>query len=331
MNTIGQHICYLLRHHDCVVLPGWGAFVAQRCPAELDTATGMVHPPMRVLSFNAAITHDDGLVASSVARRDRISYEQAMSRVNNAVETMNRTISVDHELVMPGLGRFAFTSEDALIFEPVKCNVVALPLMSFPPIPVAPVLETARAEAGASDSLRRGESYHITVSRNWMKIAASLLILIGLGLVLSTPIAIPDAARASLSAPAITFGQDEDDTDIFALDEANNHGVLSIVIPQAPDAMAVVDTVPRFAEPVPEPAQLRLVDTDRYCVVVASLASRELAREYVDCADIPMKILEKDGKYRVYAATETSSSRALDAIRDARLADRFPGAWVCHR
>ena len=331
MNSIGQHICYLLRHHDCVVLPGWGAFVAQRCPAVIDTATGTVRPPRRVLGFNAAITHDDGLVASSVARRDRVAYEQAMFTVANAVETMHRTVGADRELTLPGLGRFTLNTEDALEFDPAVSNVASLPLMALPEVSIKPVLEEAKAEAGTA----RRDTLYVPLSRNWIKIAASLLVLVTLGVILSTPIAIPDAARASLAAPAITFGHEADDEPI-ELSDANRRGVLSIVIPQGADAMSVVDTVKTVAVVSEFPAKsastgLRFNETDSYCVIVASLASRELAREYVDKADIPMAILEKDGKYRVYAATGATSARALESARDSRLVERFPGAWVCRR
>ena len=103
------------------------------------------------------------------------------------------------------------------------------------------------------------------------------------------------------------------------------------MLPQGDDAMSVVDTV-KAVEPVVEPSYgVRMEESDSYYVIVASLASRELAQEFVDRADIPMAILEKDGKYRVYAATGSTSSRALDIARQAHLTDRYPGVWVCRR
>lgn len=332
MNSISQHICYLLRHHDCVVLPGWGAFMAQRCPAVIDTESGVIYPPRRVLGFNSAITHDDGLVASSVARREGIGYDAAVQRVGEAVDALRRQISVDRELHLSGIGSFRITEDNTCVFEPHDSNVVSLPSSVLPSVSVVPVLEAARAQSEhAADVVRRENQYLPFFSRNWMKIAASLLVLICMGVVLSTPIAIPDAARASLAAPAITFVPQDEALEYFELSEANRHGVLSIVLPQGDDAMSVVDTV-KAVEPVVEPSYgVRMEESDSYYVIVASLASRELAQEFVDRADIPMAILEKDGKYRVYAATGSTSSRALDIARQAHLTDRYPGVWVCRR
>lgn len=331
VNSISQHICYLLRHHDCVVLPGWGAFVAQRCPAVIDVESDTIYPPRRVLGFNAAITHDDGLIASSVVRREGISYEAALQRVSEVVDTLRRQIAVDRECHIAGIGSFHMTDDDVCVFEPSDSNIVALPSSVLPVVSVRPVLEVAKTQAEERDMLPAAGSRPF--SRNWMKIAASLVALICLGIVFSTPIAIPDAARASLAAPAITFASQDDDA-VYELSDANRHGVLSIVIPQEADAMAVVDTAKVDAPIVAIPSigtGMRMAESDSYCVIVASLASRELAQDFVDNADIPMSILERDGKYRVYAATGSTLAGAMDIARQTRLTDRYPGVWVCRR
>ena len=78
MLTIVRHIEYLLEHNDCVVVPGFGAFIGNIQSAKEDT-TGQLLPPCRVLGFNNAITHNDGVLANSIMRRDGVSYEKAVS------------------------------------------------------------------------------------------------------------------------------------------------------------------------------------------------------------------------------------------------------------
>ena len=79
MITICEHIEYLLRNHDCVIVPGWGAFIAQYQPASF-TEDGQMLPPSRLIGFNASISHQDGLLASSVMRREKISYDAASNK-----------------------------------------------------------------------------------------------------------------------------------------------------------------------------------------------------------------------------------------------------------
>ena len=70
MYNLSLHIEYLLLHHDCVVVPGLGAFINVRHAAYFDAVTRVWHPMTREVRFNGALTHDDGLLSSSYARKE---------------------------------------------------------------------------------------------------------------------------------------------------------------------------------------------------------------------------------------------------------------------
>ena len=72
MFSIIEHIEYLISDHDCVVVPGLGAFIAQYIHAEIDLERGVILPPRRVLSFNAAVCHNDGVLAGSERLRQTL-------------------------------------------------------------------------------------------------------------------------------------------------------------------------------------------------------------------------------------------------------------------
>lgn len=75
---------------------------------------------------------------------------------------------------------------------------------------------------------------------------------------------------------------------------------------------------------------VRLDASDRYCLVVASLQSMSQAEKFVkEHSDVELGILEKDGKYRVYAATGSTTNEALRAKDDDEIGRRFADAWVC--
>jgi len=52
MLTVEQLIADLLLQHNCVIVPGFGGFVAQRLPAQIDIEKGQVHPPKKSILFN---------------------------------------------------------------------------------------------------------------------------------------------------------------------------------------------------------------------------------------------------------------------------------------
>jgi hypothetical protein len=283
-----------------------------------------------VLSFNADIAHDDGLIASSVSRRDSITYEQAVAKVTSIVETMRRQIASDKELVMPGIGVFKLTDEQLLMFEPADTSVVSLSTLSLPTVSLMPIRDVNKSQNSTDDSSQNAT--YLPFNRNWLKWVASLAIFVCLGAILSTPIAIPDAAQASLSTPSISFSKaDNDQFETFELSDANRHGVLSIVIPRDSDAVAIVDTVKAQVPMISATHSIdALAATDNYYVVVASLASRPLAQEYIAHSEIPMSILEKDGKYRVYVATGRTYVQAM-SLAKAIQNGQYPDAWVCPR
>ena len=77
MISIVEHIEYLIARHDCVVVPGWGAFIAQY-EASSVSALGRWQNPGRQISFNSALSYNDGLLASSIMQREQCAYEIAM-------------------------------------------------------------------------------------------------------------------------------------------------------------------------------------------------------------------------------------------------------------
>lgn len=83
---------------------------------------------------------------------------------------------------------------------------------------------------------------------------------------------------------------------------------------------------------IKEHKPLTLNDSDPYCLIVSSHASRTAAEKYISKhTSTPMKVLEQDGKYRVYIATGKSSSQARSALSTPGIRSQFPGAWVCTR
>ena len=106
MNTIILHIEYLLRRHECVVLPGWGAFIARRTPAYFyDKENSLMMPPSRRVAFNAELQEDDGLLASSLCRREKLTYGEAASYIRRQVEYINDLLLSDGEIPFGNLRR----------------------------------------------------------------------------------------------------------------------------------------------------------------------------------------------------------------------------------
>ena len=319
MISINEHIEYLIGRHDCVVVPGWVAFIAQYQSAQIDETNGVMLPPMRTIGFNSDISHNDGLIATSVMRREKVSYEVAVKMVADEVDVMKHQLDVDGEVSVGKVGVFSKSENDAVVFEPFAPNLgyAGLPMLN---------IEARRVEEfeGKSDVV------YIPVSRNFFKLAASIILLIGLGLTLSTPLIVDEAKvnYASISTPKVVAPE------VVApqIEEPAIDSELFIAMPDVNEAMAVVDTTMTTMAIGDAMMEMRCSETDAYCLIVASLATRELADEYVaERGDAAMHILECDGKYRIYVATGATAAQALKPMQSVAFAEKYPAAWVCRR
>ena len=64
---------------------------------------------------------------------------------------------------------------------------------------------------------------------------------------------------------------------------------------------------------------------------MASLASRADAEEYVATYGSDYKILEKDGRYRIYTLSGPSFSALNSAAAETGEFKRHPNAWICRK
>ena len=108
----------LLYRFDCVILPGFGAFLAKDKPSQYHESTQVFYPPQRRLSFNAQLRSDDGLLIKSISKAHGLSFEQANREVSSFVEDLRSTLEKEEKVTLDQLGRFEQTKDGLLRFYP---------------------------------------------------------------------------------------------------------------------------------------------------------------------------------------------------------------------
>ena len=86
MLDLGQYIIQLLLTHDCVIVPGFGGFVANYCDAVHDESTHTFSPPSKKILFNSSLSHNDGLLINHIAEQLNVSYSEAEQMVRQSVD-----------------------------------------------------------------------------------------------------------------------------------------------------------------------------------------------------------------------------------------------------
>lgn len=231
MNLIIEHLEYLLRRHDCVTVPGIGALMVRYRPARFDSRNPLVLlPPSRELVFNGALVEPDGILETSVSRRNGVSFEVAARIVMEEAESLSHQLKDFGSLVLGHLGELIYTGYDTIMFSPAKvsgwdCDYYGLqPLFlknaenvvrvtSVDTAAVAPIVsqDVARAQLAApslpqwsgdsaDDDPRQGHT-HGRVARTLIGIAASLAVIVTVALFFLNPIKVDNEPLKASIAP----------------------------------------------------------------------------------------------------------------------------------
>lgn len=379
MNILIDHLEYLLRRHDCVTVPGIGALMVRHKPARFDERNPLILlPPSRDLVFNGAIVESDGVLESSVARRDGVSFEVARRIVNEEAEVLLQQLRAFGSLVLGHLGELTYTEYGTVVFSPydvsgwdfryyglrplylksadsISCSGFEMEILvgenisgetsadvrMLPPIPNWQREEERESEDIATSGRRS------LWSRSIVGIAASLAVIVTLALFILNPIKVENEPLKASLAPTDKI-QHTDPVDLLDVETVLTEeraatfdsiatlveAIESSAVEPANDEEAVAVKIAQHIETsgnrISSPTEFiaRFQSNDPYCVIVASFPAEAQANRYIsENQGKKLGILQKDGKYRVYAATGSTYKEATAQKEHVG----NPDAWICSR
>lgn len=116
---IETYIAELLYKFDTVILPGFGAFILKSIPATIHAVENKITPSVKIVTFNPAINHNDGILANYLSEKKRISFIEANHQILSFVNEINKTLIEKKEIIFPKIGRFSLSSINAdKVFHP---------------------------------------------------------------------------------------------------------------------------------------------------------------------------------------------------------------------
>ncbi len=288
MISIVEHIEYLIGQYDCVVVPQLGAFIAQYEPARFDDAH--IIPPVRRISFNAQVDHNDGILAVSLMKRHGISYDQAVSVIANEVAAVKRMLNAGTDFPVGSIG-YLSRGKASVEFTPFRSYSTFSGYFGLCSFDLSPV-RTAVSEA-----------MPVTMKPMWKRTiqwAASIIIILGLGFMLSTPI----------------------------VDNSHQQAGLNITTLKKPEVSNVVDRSDKAAsQPQAAVLQPDKVMMD-YQLVVATFATEKSANEFVALHPAMGLTVVKYGKY--YRILAAQSDNQLELIERQRALPANMPSWIAH-
>lgn len=101
---IQQSVGELIYHAECVIVPGFGGFVANERSARLNRNTNQIFPPSREVSFNQRLIHNDGLLAQQVRFQLNCSFDVAMGILNAEVAVIKSELQKGKQIDLHQVG-----------------------------------------------------------------------------------------------------------------------------------------------------------------------------------------------------------------------------------
>ena len=210
MDILPLHIEYLLTRHDCVIVPGLGAFIVSESEAYIDLERGFIRPRRREISFNSSVVTDDGLLSHSIARREGLSYEDARRMLSNLAEKMTKDLNEEGEASLGMTGRLVKDAEGLITFQPRR-SAITSDIMQEVELHSKAAEKTVETELPAITSIGEGaeedgirtiqvksDRYVFTISKRAVHAAAMIIAILTVGISLLMPINHDNEEKASV-------------------------------------------------------------------------------------------------------------------------------------
>ncbi|MDE5791863.1 MAG: hypothetical protein K2H96_11635 [Muribaculaceae bacterium] len=339
MENISRHIEYLLLRHDCVILPGIGAFINIYQAPYFDDASGKILPPSREIRFNPALRSDDGMLANSIARKMAVPYREGSEILSKAVADFGQTLLSEQEVTVGRLGIIRREEEGNLRFYPFKsiekrCNeigLIAAPVAKKSTI-VSSVkvqsssrtLDISEAQNDFSSSILNREkpeeermlyekigkmnfkrNYYLPINKLFVKACACLLIVAAF-------------AVGWLNTPDIS-NKKEERASVLPIDKMIDSAVQKVQANEKEPPLEVLEEVTTQPE------------DHSYHLIVATCTSNEEALRFIKAVSptgFDLQVLPSKKLYRVSAIGSDNRQELVEIMRSAEFQQAFKEAWI---
>ena len=114
--SVEDHIKELLFRHDCVIIPNFGGLVSNPVSSKINTVSGTIFPPSKLIVFNKNLSINDGLLINHISKKEKISIEDSKNIVFDFSKKITDSLMSERSMRLNNIGLFTLGSEDNIIF-----------------------------------------------------------------------------------------------------------------------------------------------------------------------------------------------------------------------
>jgi len=114
--SVEDHIKELLFRHDCVIIPNFGGLVSNPVSSKINTVSGTIFPPSKLIVFNKNLSINDGLLINHISKKEKISVDDSKNIVFDFSKKITDSLMSERSMRLNNIGLFTLGSEDNIIF-----------------------------------------------------------------------------------------------------------------------------------------------------------------------------------------------------------------------
>ena len=197
MIELAQHIETLLLENDCVIVPGFGGFVAHYSPATRVKEENIFLPPTRIIGFNPQLKLNDGVLVQSYMSAYDTSFADASRIVEKEVNEFIGLLHEEGKAHLDNIGEIHYNIYGNYEFVPYDYKITTPSLYGLDSFEIHELSALQQKEKVLIPTYQEKEkkTFEISINRAYLRNAAAMIAAIVLFFAFSTPVENTDVQK----------------------------------------------------------------------------------------------------------------------------------------
>ena len=197
MIELAQHIETLLLENDCVIVPGFGGFVAHYSPATRVKEENIFLPPTRIIGFNPQLKLNDGVLVQSYMSAYDTSFADASRIVEKEVNEFIGLLHEEGKAHLDNIGEIHYNIHGNYEFVPYDYKITTPSLYGLDSFEIHELSALQQKEKVLIPTYPEKEkkTFEISINRAYLRNAAAMIAAIVLFFAFSTPVENTDVQK----------------------------------------------------------------------------------------------------------------------------------------
>ena len=357
MIELAQHIEVLLLENDCVIVPGFGGFVAHYAPATHIKEENLFLPPTRTIGFNPQLKLNDGVLVQSYMSAYDTNFADATRMVEKEVNELIRLLHEEGKAHLENIGEIHYNIYGNYEFIPYDFKITTPSLYGLDSFEMCELsaLQQKEKVLVPANLQKEKKTYEIRINRAFLRNAAAMIAAIVLFFAFSTPVENTDIQKNNYAQllPGELFEQiEKQSVAVTPVHMKNNAAVeqqrkkvvasaktsstpkltANKVKTSKPIAVKEVKVTKQEAAPASTSVKPQVKANQPYHIIGAggiSLKDAEaMAKQLNAKGYAEAKALNTDGKVRVSIRSFENREEATKQLLELRKNENYKNAWL---